>query len=169
MFKRSLFILVAVTAIFQAGITSAQQELKIGVYDNRKILESLPSVQNEFKKLNAEFEPKQKEISDKQNRLIKLKDDIEKNAPILGAQELQSKQLDYQSKRRELQLLAEDTERVFSVRRNEVAREIQASVDSEVIKLAQEQAYDLVLRSGVLFASPKVDITDEILKRMSSK
>ena len=65
--------------------------------------------------------------------------------------------------------MAEDTERVFSVRRNEIAREIQSSVDSEVIKLAQEQGYDLILRSGVLFASPKVDITDEILKRLSNK
>ena len=129
----------------------------------------LPSVQQQFKKLTSEFEPKEKEISDKQNSLLRLKEDIEKNAPVLSAQDLQKKQIDYQSKRRELQLSAEDTERVFSVRRNEIAREIQSSVDSEVIKLAQEQGYDLILRSGVLFASPKVDITDEILKRLSNK
>lgn len=167
MLKRSLFILVAVAAVLQTSIASA--ELKIGVYNNRKILESLPSVQKEFKKLNAEFEPKQKDISDKQNAILSLKNDIEKNAPVLGAQALQTKQLEYQSRVRELQLLAEDTERLFSVRRNEVAREIQASVDSEVVQLAQEQSFDLILRSGVLFASPKVDITEQILKRMSAK
>lgn len=167
MLKRSLFILVAMSAIFQA--TTASAELKIGVYDNRKILEALPSVQKEFQKLNAEFEPKQKEITDLQSRLLKLKEDIEKNAAILGASELQSKQLEYQSKRRELQLLAEDTERVFSVRRNEVARTIQSAVDAEVLKVAQEQGYDLILRSGVLYASPKVDITTQILKRLSEK
>ena len=82
---------------------------------------------------------------------------------------MQSKRLEYQSKRRELQLLVEDTDRIFSVRRNEVAREIQLSVDKEVIKLAQEQAYDVILRSGVLYASPKIDITKEILSRMSNK
>jgi len=169
MFKRSLFVVVAVMVGLQSGATLAQQQLKIGVYDNRKILESLPSVQKEFKKLTSEFEPKEKQISDKQNQLIKLKEDIEKNAPVLGAEQLQTKQLEYQSKRRELQLLAEDTERVFSVRRNEIAREIQSSVDTEVIKLAKEQSYDLILRSGVLYASPKVDITEEILKRMSKK
>jgi len=119
--------------------------------------------------LNQKKKKFQKEISDKQNQLIKLKEDIEKNAPVLGAEQLQSKQLEYQSKRRELQLLAEDTERVFSVRRNEIAREIQSSVDSEVINLAKEQSYDLILRSGVLFANPKIDITEEILKRMSKK
>lgn len=167
MFKRSLFILVVFTAMFQSNFASAQ--LKIGVYDNSKVLESLPSVQKEFKKLAAEFEPKRQEISNKQNGLKKLQEDIEKNGPILSADSLQSKRLEYQSKRRELQLLVEDTDRIFSVRRNEVAREIQLSVDKEVIKLAQEQAYDVILRSGVLYASPKIDITKEILSRMSNK
>jgi len=168
MFKRSLFVLVALVVGIQSSVTSAQQ-LKIGVYDHRKVLESLPSVQQEFKKLASEFEPKEKDISDKQKNLIKLKEDIEKNAPVMSAADLQSKQLEFESKRRELQLLGEDTERVFSVRRNEIAREIQASLDSEVKKLAQEQSYDLIIRSGVVFASPKVDITEEILKRMSNK
>lgn len=167
MLKRSLFLLVALAAIFQ--VTAASAQLKIGVYDNRKILEALPSVQKEFQKLNAEFEPKQKEITDLQTKLLKLKEDIEKNAAILSATERQSKQLEYQSKRRELQLLAEDTERVFSVRRNEVARTIQTSVDAEVLKVAQEEKFDLILRSGVLYASPKVDITNQILKRLSEK
>lgn len=166
MLKRSLFFVVACVAIFQASVVSAQ--LKVGVYNNGKILESLPSVQKEFQKLTAEFEPKQKDISDKQTALLNLKEEIEKNAPVWSAQQLQTKQLDYQSRRRELQLLAEDTERVFSVRRNEVARTIQASVDNEVIKFAQDQGFDLILRSGVLYASPKVDITDQILKRMSA-
>ena len=82
---------------------------------------------------------------------------------------MQNKQLDYQSKRRELQLLVEDTERVFNVRRNEVARSIQTNVDKEVLELAKEESYDLILRSGVLFAGPTVDITAKVLKRLSAK
>lgn len=168
MLKRSLVIVAAFAAVFQSAIASA--EVKIGVYDARKILESLPSVQKEFKNLNAEFEPKQKEIAEKQQALLKLKEDIEKNAgTIYSEADLQAKQLEWQSKRRELQLYAEDTERLFNVRRNEAIRKFQTSVDLEVTQVAQEQGYDLILRSGVMFASPKVDITDQVLKRMSSK
>jgi len=174
MLKRSLFVVAALVAMMQVSVVSAQPEasaqLKVGVYDARKILESLPSVQKEFKNLNAEFEPKQKDIADKQQFLLKLKEDIEKNAgTIYSETELQTKQLEYQSKRRELQLLAEDTERLFNVRRNEAIRKFQTSVDLEVRKVAQEEGYDLVLRSGVMYASPKVDITQKVLKRMSSK
>lgn len=168
MLKRCLIVAIASVGFLQTSIASA--ELKIGVYDARKILESLPVVQKDFQKLTAEFEPKQKEIADKQASLIKLKELIEKNAgTIYSESELQNKQLEYQSKRRELQLLAEDTERLANVRRNEVVRKIQGSVDQEVLKLAEEENYDLILRSGVLYAGPKVNITQKILERMSSK
>lgn len=168
MLKRSLVVLLALSAVFQASIAAA--EVKIGVYDARKILESLPSVQKEFNNLNAEFEPKKKDIADKQEKLKKLKEDIEKNAgTIYSETQLQSKQLEFQSKRRELQLLVEDTERLFGVRRNEAIRKFQTSVDNEVRKVAEEEGFDLILRSGVMYASPKVDITDRVLKRMSSK
>ncbi|MBT8115768.1 MAG: OmpH family outer membrane protein [Arenicella sp.] len=165
MFKRFIYGAAVVLAAAQSPAVLA--EMKIGFYDNRTILESLPIVQTELQKLKSEFEPKEKEISDKQNSLKKLKEDIEKNAPVLSSSDLQSKQLEYQSKRRELQLLAEDTERVFKVRQNEVVRSIQSTVDQAVIKLAQEEAYDLILRSGVVHASPSVDITQKILKRLS--
>ena len=167
MIKRSVFLVVAMFAALQSNVALA--ELKVGVYDNRVILDSLPTVQKEFKKLNAEFEPKQKEISDLQAKLLALKEDIEKNAPVLSQTDLQAKQLEYQSKRRELQLLAEDTERVFNVRRNDVARQIQGMVEAEVLKVAQEEQFDLILRSGVLYASTKVDITQKILKRLSEQ
>jgi len=167
MLKRSVYIFAAVVALLVS--TTASAELKIGVYDNRQILDNLPNVQKELEKLNAEFEPSKKKISDLQSKLIALKDDIEKNGPVMSAGDLQTKQLEYQSSRRELQLLAEDTERVFQVRQNEVVRSIQATVEEEVLKLAKEQSYDLILRSGILYASPTVDITQEVLKRLSSK
>lgn len=168
MLKRSVFLMVALAAaLMQSNVALA--ELKVGVYDNRQILDSLPLVQKELQKLSSEFEPKRKEISDKQNKLLELKKDIETNGPVLSQSDLQTKQLEYQSKLRELQLLDEDTKRLAQVRQNEVVRNLQSMVEQEVLAFAKEGSYDLVLRSGVLYASPKVDITQEILKRLSEK
>ena len=167
MLNRSFILLFVLAGLSLSSTASA--ELKIGVYDNRIILGSLPSLKKEQEKLAAEFAPKQKEISDKQKFLIDLQKDIEKNGAILSASERRAKELEFQSKRRELQLLGEDTERLLNVRRNEVARDIQNMVDQEVYKLAKEENYDLVLRSGVLYAGPKVDITPKVLERLSQK
>lgn len=167
MFKKSLVVFTAVVAMTYGA--NAAAELKIGFFDNRKVLESLPSVKKEFEKLTAEFEPKQKNINNKRQTLVKLQEAINKNRAVYSADQLRNKELEYQSKLRELQLLVEDTERLANVRRNEVVRDIQASVDKEVLKMAKEEKYDLILRSGVLMAGPKVDITQKILQRMSRK
>lgn len=167
MLNRSLILLVTLGALLLSSAASAQ--LKIGVYDNRAILSSLPSLKKEEEKLQAEFAPKQKEFSDKQKLLIELQEDIEKNSAILSAEDLRAKQLDFQSKRRELQLLSEDTERLLNVRRNEVARKIQNMVFQEAKELAKEEEYDLVINTGVIHASPKIDFTQKLLERLSKK
>lgn len=168
MIKRSIFLVLAMTATLMHSVV-VSAEMKIGVYNNRAIIDNLPQVQKELEKLNAEFEPKRKEITDKQAKLLALKEDIEKNGPVLSQADRQAKSLKYQSSRRELQLLAEDTERVFNVRRNDVARQIQGMVENEVVKLGKEEQYDLIFRSGVLYASPAVDITQKVLQRLSEK
>ena len=167
MFKKSICVFVTLSALLVSGVSYA--ELKIGVYDNRQILDNLPNLKKESEKLKAEFEPQEKKINDLQTRVVALGEDIEKNAGILSASDLQAKQLEYQAMRRELQLLVEDTERLFKVRQNEVVQSLQASIDQEVLKLAKDQSYDLILRSGILYASPTVDITQEVLKRLSSQ
>lgn len=165
MLKRSLYMLLAVSAIMQSSIALA--ELKVGYYSNRNILANLPDTQTELKKLQAEFAPKEKEINDKQKELLKLKEDIEKNAPVMSQQDLQAKQLEYQSKGREWQLLQEDTKRVFEVRQNNLVQEIQNNILTEARKIAEEESYDLILTGGAIYVGPKVDITQKLLKRMS--
>jgi len=167
MFKRSLLLAVSFLTLMQASVASA--ELKVGVYDARQILAAMPSVEKEEKKLAAEFEPKQKDIDDKTKTLQKLEEDLKKNGITYSEEQRQAKTLDYQSKRRELQLLAEDTQRLIQLRRNEVVRKIQSELDKEITKLAEEEGYDLILRSGVLYAGPKVNITQKILKRMATQ
>lgn len=162
-FRASLIVACTLVAF------KAYAELKVGVYDNRIILDNLPMVQEELKRLNAEFEPTQREINDKREALLALQESINKNRDNLSEAELKQKSLDFQSKRRDLQLLVEDTDRLVNVRRNEVVRAIQNTVEQEVSTLAKEEGYDLILRSGVLHASPKVDITQKVLQRLSNK
>ena len=69
-----------------------------------------------------------------------------------------------------MQLLIEDTDRLFNARRNEeLLRAIQNTVEQEVSTFAKDEGYDLILRSGVLHASPKVDITQKVLERLSNR
>ena len=166
---KSSIVKASMIALLLALSGTAHAELKIGVYDSKVILDNLPMVQDEQKKLSAEFAPTQKQISDKREVLLALQESISKNRDVLSEAELRQQSLDFQSKRRDLQLLIEDTDRLFNARRNEVMRAIQNTVEQEVSTFAKDEGYDLILRSGVLHASPKVDITQKVLERLSNR
>lgn len=169
MFKKSLLLLLIVVGGSLAGAASAQQ-LKIGYFDNREVLQNLPSLQKESQKLQAEFEPKEKEMNDLATELRKLQEDIQKNqGTVYTPEQVQAKSLEYQSKRQQLELKKGDYDRLRQARNNQTLAKIQSQVQEEVAKIAKEENYDLILHTGVFIASPKVDITQKILQRMASR
>ena len=168
MFKKSSILLVAL--ILSAANAPAFAELKIGYFDNREVLQNLPSLQKETQKLQAEFAPKEKEMSDLATKFNILQEEIQKNqGTVYTPEQTQAKVLELSSMRQQLELKKGDYERLRQARNNQTLAKIQAEIQEEVAKIAQEENYDLILHTGVFLASPKVDITQVILKRMSSK
>jgi len=56
----------------------------------------------------------------------------------------------------------------INIRRNEEIGALQKKVYEVIKKFSEEKKYDLVLTQAVLYASPTVDITDQILQRLNS-
>lgn len=168
MLKKSLLLLAVVVGGVVANPALAQ--LKIGYFDNREVLQNLPALQKESQKLQAEFEPKEKEMNDLAAELRKIQEDIQKNqGTVYTPEQVQAKSLEYQSKRQQLELKKGDYDRLRQARNNQTLAKIQTQIQEEVAKIAKEEKYDLILHTGVFLASPKVDITQKILKRMASR
>jgi outer membrane protein len=60
----------------------------------------------------------------------------------------------------------EDARRDLNVRRNEELSKLQKQIFDVIQTVAKEDDYDLILTDGVVWASEKIDITDDILKRL---
>ncbi|MCH2191963.1 MAG: OmpH family outer membrane protein [Gammaproteobacteria bacterium] len=169
MFKKS-FVLLAVFVMSSVASTPVFAELKIGYFDNREVLQNLPSLQKETQKLQAEFAPKEKEMSDLATKFNKLQEEIKKNqGTVYTPEQTQAKLLELSSMRQQLELKKGDYDRLRQARNNQTLAKIQTQIQEEVAKIAKEENYDLILHTGVFLASPKVDITQKILQRMSSK
>ena len=93
---KSSIVKASMIALLLALSGTAHAELKIGVYDSKVILDNLPMVQDEQKKLSAEFAPTQKQISDKREVLLALQESISKNRDVLSEAELRQQSLDFQ-------------------------------------------------------------------------
>lgn len=54
----------------------------------------------------------------------------------------------------------------FNIRRNEELAKMQREIALSIVSLAKEKGYDLILENGVIYASERVDITNEVIARL---
>lgn len=143
-------------------------DLKVGYVNAVKVIEEAPQGEAALKKLEAEFAPRDKQIVEMQNKLKQLEQDLEKNALVLKDADHRSKEFEIVSLKRDLRRATQEFREDYNLRRNEELAALQKIVQKTIAEIAKQENYDLVLESAV-YAGPKADITDKILKRLGKK
>ncbi len=162
--KSALFLL----ALMLLPGSAAAAELKIGYVNAVKVIEEAPQGEAALKKLEAEFAPRDKKIVDMQNKLKKLEQDLEKNALLLKDSEHRSKEFEIITLKRDISRATQEFREDYNLRRNEELASLQKVVQKAINEMARQDNYDLILESAV-YAGPRADITDKILKKLGKK
>ena len=156
------------------GLVSAQQ--RYAVIDTKYILDKIPEYKDADKKLQAISLQWQKEIDDKQAALDKMYKNYEAEQFMLT---------DELKKKREEELFVKEKEiRDLQKRRfgyegdlfkelQRLVKPIQDKVYNAIQKIAVAKAFDFVLDKSegitVIFADPKLDKSDDVLKELGIK
>jgi outer membrane protein len=157
----------ALGIVAMAGLANAA-DFKIGYVNAVKVIEEAPQGEAALKKLEAEFAPRDKQIVEMQNRLKQLEQDLEKNALVLKENEHRSKEFEIATLKRDLRRATQEFREDYNLRRNEELAALQKIVQKTIAEIAKQENYDLILESAV-YAGPKVDVTDKILKKLGKK
>jgi outer membrane protein len=157
--------LAAVMAL--AACAASAQEFKIGIVNIDRIFREASSAKAAQAKLEQEFGKREKELGDLGATLKTQADRFEREAPTLSESQraTRQKQLveqdrDFQRKRREFQ---ED----LNARKNEELQQVIERANKVVKTVAEAEKYDLVLQEAV-YANPKHDITDKVIKALNA-
>jgi outer membrane protein len=168
--KLSLLILLAAVL----GFTATAQ--RYAVIDTRYILSKMPEYTEAQKKLDAFSIQWQQEIDLKQAALDQLYRNFESEKVMLSEDLLKKREDDLFNKEKELRDLQKKRfgfEGDLFKRRQELVKPIQDKVYSAVQKLATARQYDLILDKSegitIIFADPKLDKSDDILKELTGK
>ncbi len=153
---------------FIMAASAMAAEFKIGYVNAVKVIEEAPQGEAALKKLEAEFAPRDKQIVDMQNKLKQLEQDLEKNALVLKDADHRTKEFEAVTLKRDLRRATQEFREDYNLRRNEELAALQKIVQKTIAEIARQDNYDLILESAV-YAGPKVDITDKILKRLGKK
>lgn len=139
------------------------EDVKIGFVNATRLMNEIPQATNLKEKLQLEFAPRDKKISDMQTDLKKLEDTKSKNASLLT--EENKNKLDHEILKltRDIRRSREEYLEDLNIRRNEGLGVLQKLVTEAIHSFAKSNNYDFIFSSSVLYASQRVDLTDELI------
>lgn len=167
-------ILLICTLVFSiCAFTSAQ---RYAVVDSKYILDKMPDYKLAQKQLDQISVQWQKEIDDKQVILDKMYKDFEGEEAMLS-DDLKKKREDelfnHEKEVRDLQRKRFGFEGDLFKKRQELIKPVQDKVYNAIQKIAVTRMYDFILDKSegitVIFADPKLDKSDDILRELGVK
>lgn len=162
--KNTLLILI----LFFSFITASQAELKVGFVRVDQILKDAPQASESNKKLETEFKVRTEKLKKEIEDLNSKEKAYKKESLTMSDEDKQKKQKKIQEQRIDIQRSERELREDIDLRRREEITKLQSKVTQVIETLAEKQKYDLILYTGVAFASDKVDMTPMVLKELGN-
>lgn len=160
-FKLLISIFVIMVFISQAHAEGAP---KVGAVQVLKVLEQSPQYAVAGKSIDKEFEPRGKILIAEQKKIKDLEDKLAKDRAIMSESEISKLERDILASRRDYKRNQDEYREDLNFRRNEELKKIQKVIFEAIQKVSKENNYDLVLSEGVIYASPKTDMTELVIE-----
>jgi outer membrane protein len=144
------------------------QELKIGYVNSDRVLREAVPAKAAQAKLETEFSKREKDVADLAARLKAAGDKLDKDAPTLAEGERGRRQRDLVEQDREFQRKRREFQEDLSQRKNEELASVVERANKVIKQIFETEKYDLILQEAV-FAGPKVDITEKVIKALNAQ
>lgn len=162
--RMTLILLVTVAAFVSAPVSAAT---KIAFVEVSKLLQESSKVKSVKEKIRKEFAHRDDELVSQQKQLKKLQDKLVRDGSIMSEAETKRLERDIVSRRRKLKNSQSEFQEDLALRQNEELNKLRKVIAEVIIDVAKKDGYDIVLESGVVWASDKINITDKVLKTLN--
>jgi outer membrane protein len=156
-------------SVLTFAISAQSAELKVGYVQVDKILQEAPQTAESGKKLEKEFSPRSQELDRMAKQIKDLETALDKDGLTITEADRRSKERDVQNIKTEFQRKQRELREDINLRKNEELGSLQDRINKAVQSVAKAENYDLVMYSGVAYATDKIDITDKVLKLLGKK
>lgn len=155
----------AITSSFLA-VGLAYAETKIGFVDMQRLLDQAPVAVKANKKLTTEFSKRELELQKISKQIKTQQESLEKNGATMSETERRNRERELAELSREFQRKQREFREDLEIRRNEAMAGILDRANRALRQVAETEKYDLIVQDAVYF-SPRIDITDKIIKALS--
>ncbi len=162
-------IFIVMTLFFTIGISNAavaDETLRTAFVNIPQILEQAPQADAVRETLNQEFAARDLDLAAGDKKLDLMKQRLERDGASMVEEERRKLERELLTHEREMKRSHEEYSEDRNIRKNEELGKMQREIRLSIVTLAKELTYDLVLESGVMYASDRVDITGLVITRL---
>jgi len=122
--------------------------------------------------LNREFQPRQTEITQLQQKITQLQDDIEKTRAVADPKTIQQKMDQLDQLKKDYQRKGEDAQAAYNKRRGEVFQPLQDDIGKALEVYAKAHGITVIIDASqvpLVYAADSLDITRPFINEFNSK
>ena len=146
----------------------ALAELKVGFVNTERVFREAAPAQRALKALEKEFAPRAQELQALAKQIRETQADLDKNSMTMKETDRRAKERDIEAMNRDFQRRNREFREDQNMRSGQEMASIQERANKVIQQIADAEKYDLILQEAV-FVSPRIDITDKVLKSLSDK
>ena len=160
-------MLAAALAGCGLAVQAQAAEIKIGFIDADRINRESAPAERATKKLEKEFAPREQELRRMESQIKSLQGQLEKDGLTMSESDRRSKEQELGRQTREFQRLQREFREDLNLRRNEELAALFERANKVIKQIAEGEKFDLILQEAV-YRSPRIDITDKVLKALAA-
>lgn len=165
--NKILAVALATTMLSLAAGASAA-ELKVGFVNTERVFREAGPALKAQKKLEKEFAAREQELQKMAKQAKELQAHLERDGVTISESERRNKERDLANLNRDFQRAQREFREDLNLRRNEELGAVHDRARKTIMEIAEKEKFDLVLEDAVYF-SPRIDITDRVLKALADK
>jgi len=155
-----------VAALMLAAAAASAADIKIGYVDSERIRRESAPAERASKLLEKEFAPRAQELQRREAQVKSLQGQLEKDVMTMSESERRSKEQELSRMSVDLQRLQREFREDLNMRRNQELATLFERADRVIKQIAEAEQFDLIVQEAV-FRSPRVDITERVLKALA--
>ena len=143
--------------------------IKIGFIDTNTVVTSLTQYKESIDSISREFEPKKQELLDLFNHIELLRANIESTKSSSSSISLNEELTNLAKLELNFKKETELWQKSMNNKKFILLNNIEMIVNQAINEYAIQEEYDLILYENVAFASDKVNISEEIIKKIEKQ
>jgi len=143
-------------------------ELKIGFLDAERINRESAPAMRASRELEKEFAPRMQELQRLEKQLKDAQGALERDGMTISETERGRREQDLARIGRDFQRAQREYREDLNQRRNEKLADLFQRANKVIQQIAEAEKFDLILQEAV-YRSPKIDITDKVLKALADR